>query len=80
MELKEQILEILEELAPGIDYASCTTLIDDRHIDSLAMVALIAELEEVFDVEIPPVLIVPANFNSLDAICALVKKLQDEAY
>ena len=43
MEERETILEILDELAPGADFEGCTTLVDDRVLDSLTIVALVAE-------------------------------------
>lgn len=76
--MKEQIKELLMDLNPEVDYDTCTTLIDDRHINSLSMVSLVADLEDEFDVEIPAVEIVPANFNSLDAITALITRLSEE--
>ena len=74
----DEVIEILEELKPGVDYAAQTTLVDDHILDSLTIIALIAELEEEFDVTIPAVEIVPANFNSAAAIAALVSRLEDE--
>ena len=76
--MKDQIVEILEDINPDVDYSTCTTLIDDRHLDSLSMVSLIAELEDAFDITIPAVEVVTDNFNSLDAICSLVERLAEE--
>ena len=76
--MKDQIKDLLMDLNPEVDYDNCTTLIDDRHINSLTMVSLVADLEDEFDIEIPAVDIVPENFNSLDAIAKLVKTLQEE--
>ncbi|HAM16004.1 MAG TPA: acyl carrier protein [Eggerthellaceae bacterium] len=76
--MKDQIIEILSDLNPDVDYATCTTLIDDRHISSLNMLSLIVDLEEAFDVDIPAVHIVPENFNSVDAIAGLIGRLQEE--
>ncbi len=74
--MKKQIIDILEDINPGVDYETCSSLVDSRFIDSLTMVALVAELEDAFDVEMPPVEIVPDNFNSVDAMCALMARLQ----
>ena len=79
VDTRETIIEIVGELCPATDCETCTTLVDDRHLDSLAMVALVADLEDNFDIEIPPVHVVPENFNSVDAICALVEKLMEDA-
>ena len=43
-----------------------------------AILSLIAEIEEEFDVEIPTVEIIPSNFNSAKKIWALIEKLRDE--
>ena len=42
MEERETILDILDELAPGAEVEGCTTLVDDRVLDSLTIVALVA--------------------------------------
>ena len=76
--MKNIIIEILKEIDPSVAYDRCTTLVSDRYISSLAMVALIPELEDVFDVEIPAVEIIATNFDSVDAIVALIKRLQEE--
>ena len=74
----ERLLEILEEIEAGVDYKNCTTLIDDGYLDSLAIISLVAEIEEEFDVQIPTVEIVPQNFNSVQAMWNLIERLQEE--
>ena len=74
----EKLIEILEELNPEVDYNTCEDLVDGRHLDSLAILSLIGEIEDAFDVEIPTVEIIPANFNSAKCIMALIEKLQEE--
>ena len=76
--MDERLLEILEEIEPEVDYETCTTLIDDHIINSLALLSLIAELEEEYDITIPTVEIVPANFNSASAMWKMITKLQEE--
>ena len=76
--MEERIIELLEDLNPEVDYATCTTLIDDRYLDSLSMVSLIADLEDTFDIGIPAVEVVVENFNSVEAIAALVERLREE--
>ncbi len=74
----EKVLEILMEIQPDADYENCTTLIDGEILDSFAILSIIGELEEAFDIEITPVDIVPENFNSAQAIWAMVQRLQEE--
>ena len=75
----EKLIAILQGLQPGVDYASCRDLIDGRYLDSLTILALVAELEEEFDVTIPTVEIVPANFNSAETMWAMIERLQEES-
>ena len=49
----EKLIEILEDLNPEVDYNTCTNLIDGHYLDSLAILSLVAEIEEEFDVVIP---------------------------
>ena len=39
--MKKQIIEILSEICPGIDFETETALIDDGLIDSLDIVAVV---------------------------------------
>lgn len=74
----EKLIEILEGLNPEVDYNTCENLVDGRHLDSLTILSLISEIEDEFDVEIPTVEIIPANFNSAKKIWELIQKQQEE--
>ena len=74
----EKLIEILEEIEDGVDYENCTTLIDDGILDSLAIISLVAEIEEEFDVQIPTVEIIPDNFNSAKSLWELIERLKEE--
>lgn len=73
----DKLINILEELKPGIDYKNTNNLIDGRYLDSLTILSLISEIEDEFDVIIPAVEIIPENFNSVNKIYNLIEKLQD---
>lgn len=74
----EKIIEILEDLQPGIDYENETTLADEHKIASLLIVSIVSELEEKFDISIPATEIVNDNFNSVSAMWKMVQRLTDE--
>lgn len=74
----ENLMEILSELRPDVDFENEKSLIDDGVLDSFDIVSLVGELNDEFDIEITPNYLIPENFNSADAIYALVTKLQDE--
>ena len=74
----EELLDILTELHPDVDFDTETSLIDDKIITSFDVVTIIAEIDDQFDITIPAGEIIPANFNSAKALYALVEKLMDE--
>lgn len=74
----DRLIEILKDLNPEVDYETCTNLIDGHYLDSLAILSLVAEIEEEFDVVIPTVEIVPNNFNSAKSLWTLIEKLEEE--
>lgn len=55
-------------------------LIAARELDSLTILSLVSELEDTFDITIPAVEIVPANFNSLAGIWAMVERLCEAGF
>ena len=75
--MKDTIIDILSELVEDVDFESCTTLIDDSILSSLDIIQLIGALNDEFDISIPATEIIPANFNSVDAMVAMVAKLAD---
>lgn len=75
----EELLKILNGLHSDVDFETQENLIDDMILDSLDIVSLISEINEVFDVVITAKDIIPANFNSAKALYALIQKLEDEA-
>ena len=74
----EKLLRILQDLLPQVDVKHDQHLIDDHLLDSLAILALVSELEEEFDILIPAVDIIPDHFNSADQLWALIVRLQQE--
>lgn len=74
----EQLLEILREIQPTVDYDHCDNLIDGHFLDSLDILALVAEVEEVFDIIIPTVEIIPENFNSAARLWDLIQRLRED--
>lgn len=69
----EELLRILEETCPGVDFEIETALIDDGILGSLDIVTIVSEIMEVFDVEISVDDLMPENFNSVEAIMALIE-------
>lgn len=74
----DELIEILKELHPDVDFASESALVDDGILDSLDIVTLITEINDRFDVSIPAEEIIPENFNSAKALYALVCELDED--
>lgn len=74
----EDLLEILEELHPDIDFTTATNLVDDKILDSFDIVTLISEIGENFDVVVSAEYIIPENFNSAEAIWDMIQRLDGE--
>ena len=74
----DELMEILQELRPDVDFETETALIDDGILDSFDIVALVGELNDAFDIEIKPNNLIPVNFNSAQAMLAMIQSLQDE--
>ncbi len=74
----DKLIEILEDIQPGVDYENNESLIDNHVLPSLSILSLVAELEDEFDITIPAVEIIPDNFNSAKAMWKMITRLQDE--
>lgn len=74
----EQLLNILAELHPDVDFETEEHLIDNKILDSFDIVTLVAEIDSEFDVAIPAEELLPENFNSAKALYALIERLMEE--
>ena len=74
----EELLEILAEIKPGVDFKSETALVDDGILDSLDIISIISEVSDEYDVKISPEKITPENFNSAAAIMNLIDELAED--
>ncbi|MEE1211738.1 MAG: phosphopantetheine-binding protein [Treponema sp.] len=72
----EELLNILKEAKPEIDFASEKALIDNGLIDSFDVVQLVMQLNEAFDIEIGAEEITPENFNSAESMWNMIQRLQ----
>lgn len=72
----EQIIGMLKQNYPLIDFEAETQLMTKGLLDSLAVVDIIANLEEMFDISITMEYIQPANFESAEAMWNMVEELK----
>jgi acyl carrier protein len=75
--IMDRLIEILEEVIPGVDVENTDRLVDDNILDSFAIISLVAELEEEYDITVSPAELVPENFNSAKALWEMVQRLSE---
>lgn len=71
----EQLLSIMREIRPDVDFETETKLIDDEILDSFDIISIVSEVNEQFGIEINVDDLLPENFNSAEALYALIKKM-----
>ena len=76
--MRDEIIEILEDIKPGVDFDSATDIISSGILTSLNIITLVRELNDEFDVQIGADKLLPENFESVDAIEKLIIEMQDE--
>ena len=73
----EDLLRILNEVKPGVDFTKEDDLIESGILDSLSIIQLVTKISDEFDVEITPVDLVPENFKSAETIYEMIKNAED---
>lgn len=73
--MREEIFQLLSAENPEIDFMASDGLVDDGILDSLTIVSVIGTLSMEYGIEIPYEEIIPENFNSIDAMAAMVQRL-----
>ena len=74
----EQLLEILSELRPDVDFENEDSLVTGGILDSFDIISLVGMLNDEYDITIRPANLVPENFDSAEAMLEMIEKLQDE--
>lgn len=74
--MEEKVLSILQAINDSVDFENEKALIDDEVLDSFAVIQLVSELMDQFDIDIDVDDIEPENLNSIENICELVRSKQ----
>ena len=70
----EQLLEILEDIRPDVDFAAADQLVSGGILSSLDLISLLDRIEIEFDVKIKPKDLTAENFNSAFKIWELINR------
>lgn len=73
--MRDEVIEILAMINPAID-AEDEDINIAEDLDSMDIIALIAELEDKFDIEITMEEKTEENFQNVDTLVEMIKRLQ----
>ena len=73
----ERLIELLQEIKEDIDYENEAALIDDELLDSFDILQLISAIDDEFEVSIPAAMIIPQNFNNVEALWNMIQELME---
>ena len=74
----DELLSILKDICPKVDFVNEKKLIDDGILDSFDIISIVNELNEHYDIEIDVDDLEPDNFNTVEAMLELIEKLSNE--
>ncbi len=72
----EQLREMLEEKYPNIDFDAEKNLVSNGILDSLEVVSIISEIEDMFDISVTMEYIQPTYFESVESMWGMIEELQ----
>ncbi len=74
----EEMLKVLEDIRPDVDFKNEKKLIDGKVLGSFDIIAIVNGLDQEFDIEIDIDDLEPENFNTIEAMWELIQRLQEE--
>ncbi len=74
----DELLNLLSEIRPDVDFQNEEALIDDEILDSFDIISIVGEINDQFDIDINVNDLLPENFNTVEAMWDLIQKLQNE--
>ena len=72
----EELMEILEDVCPDVDFENETALVDDKILSSFDILSIIGEISETFGITLSPAEIIPENFNSAKALWNMICRIK----
>ena len=72
----EELLEILDDIRPDLDYTAQKNLMGEKLLTSFDVLAIVSEISEAFGIRISAAEIKPENFNSAEAMWAMITRLK----
>ena len=73
----KKLLEILEEVKPGVDFESSQNMIEEGLIDSFDIINIIANINEKFDIDFSVAEIIPENFETVKSLYETIERIKN---
>ncbi len=72
----DTLMEILDDIRPDLDFNSEKNLMGDKLLTSFDVLAIVSEISEAFGIRLSAGEIRPDNFNSAEAMWAMITRLK----
>ena len=72
----EELLKLLSDIRDDVDFENETELVDGKILTSFDSIQIIGAIDDEYYIAIPAPEIVPKNFNSAEALLALIERLK----
>lgn len=73
----KEVIDMLTDIRPDVDFENCKGLIENKVLDSIDIITIVAEISEQFEVAVPPEELTPENFDSAESIFNMINRLKD---
>ena len=73
----EELIRIMSEIRPDLDFKLEDKLIDDDVLDSFDIIQIVSEVNDFFGIELNVNDLLPENFNSAEALYELISRLKN---
>ncbi len=71
----EELMEMLKDKFPNIDFENEDRLYEKGLLDSVAVVEIVSEIEDMFDISVSMEYIQPKYFESVEAMWEMIEEL-----
>ena len=74
----DELIRIMSEVRPDLDFTKEDQLIDDGILDSFDIISIVSEVNDFFQIEMNVNDLLPENFNSAAALYDLILKMKEQ--
>lgn len=74
----KKLLEILEEIKPGVDFKNSKNMIEEGLIDSFDIITIITAINSEFDIDFTVSDIMPENFETVETLYNTIERIKNK--